>query len=277
MRVLVTGASGRIGSAIAAELASSMDVTGLDLAAGPYTHHQGDIRDLDLLRRALDGVSAVVHTASLHAPHVGRCRDEDFRDINVCGTRDLLSAGREAGIERFVYTSTTSVYGCTTRSRDAAVWADEDLPTHAEDIYDETKLAAEALAQQAAGKDLRVTVLRMSRCFPEPDHLLAFFRLYRGVDARDVARGHHLALTTDTGPFSVFNLSARSPFQPADLRALMNDPWQVIERYHPGAKRWFVDRGWPLPDTIDRVYVTRRAERQLGFVPRYNFDHLLGS
>ena len=68
----------------------------------------------------------------------------------------------------------------------------ETLPTT---IYHATKIAAEDLLSIASKQGgLSVTVLRISRCFPEPAHIMAVYRLHRGIDARDVADAHAGAL-----------------------------------------------------------------------------------
>ena len=158
---------------------------------------------------------------------------------------------------------------------DRAVWVDESLPPEPRDIYDHTKLAAETLCREAGDRGLSCISLRMSRCFPEAAHLVALYRLYRGVDARDVAEAHHLALTADCSDFRVFNVSARSPFRATDLEDLSVRPAAVIENYHPGTLASFKRRGWPLPNRIDRVYAIDRASEERGYRPQFNFSWLM--
>jgi UDP-glucose 4-epimerase len=275
MKVVVTGSSGHIGSAVAERIAREVEVVGLDLHPGPQTTHVGDLLDVKLIRRLLGGVDAVVHVAALHAPHVGVRSEKEFEEVNVEGTRNLLELSLKTGVRRFVLTSTTSVYGCTSRAKDSAVWVVEELHPNPEDIYDRTKLKAESLCREAAREGMTSVVLRMSRCFPEPDHLLAFYRLYRGVDRRDVAEGHYLSLVEHLEGFEIFNLPAQSPFEKADCELLWTDPWKVIHRHFPGARADFKKRGWPIPTRIDRVYVIDKARKQMGFEPRFNFDSVL--
>jgi UDP-glucose 4-epimerase len=116
MRVLVTGSSGHTGSAVAARLAREVEVAGVDLKPGPNTTHVGHIADLDLVRPALRQVDAVVHTAALHAPHVTSASPQEFQRINVDATRSLLKLAARGAVRRFVLTSTTLVYGCTSRA-----------------------------------------------------------------------------------------------------------------------------------------------------------------
>ena len=271
MRVLITGTSGHIGEAVAERICRDADVVGLDILPGTFTTHVGDIRDARFVRRLLADVNGVVHVAALLTPHVDVRSDSDFHQINVEGTEVLLEGALAAGVSRFVFTSTTSVYGCTTRAQGSAVWVTEELSPNPEDVYDRTKLQAELLCEKASRHGMQCVVLRMSRCFPEPDHLMAFYRLYRGVDHRDVADGHYLALTTPLDGFHVFNLSAQSVFRKSDCDELWKDPWRVIARTFPSAAAIFEERRWPLPHRVDRVYVIDKARELLGYNPRFNF------
>ena len=277
MNVLLTGSSGHIGSAIAARfIAAGARVRGIDLRPGPHTTHIGDIAEAGLVARVADGVDAIVHTAAWHAPHVGRVSDGEFRRVNVDATRALLEAAVTAGIPRFVLTSTTSVYGCTTRTGPPAAWVTEALVPNPEDVYDATKLAAEEHCREAARGGLTTVVLRVSRCFPESEPLVAFYRMFRGVDRRDVADAHWQALTMPLDGASILNVSAEPPFQRADADALWDDPWSVIDRRAPGVRAEFERHGWPLPARVDRVYMIEAAKEMLGYQPKHGIHDLLG-
>ncbi len=276
MRLLVTGSSGRIGSVIAAAASRHHDVTGIDCVAGEQTTIVGDIRDRSLIDAQCRGVDAVIHVAARHAPHVGVVADAEFVSTNVEATRDLLEACRRNGVPRFVFTSTTSVYGDAMVDPDRAVWVTEALTPVPRDIYDETKLAAETLCRAYADATLRCVVIRMSRCFPEPPRDMAIYRLYRGVDARDVAEAHLAALRADVDDCEIVNVSAQSPFREQDVEALRHDAASVIRRRVPWAEAAFAEAGWALPDAIDRVYVIDRARAVLGYSPAWNFPSVFG-
>jgi nucleoside-diphosphate-sugar epimerase len=277
VKVLVTGASGRIGSAIAARLSLRHRVTGFDLRPGPLTFLTGDVRDTAQLARELPGVDAVVHTASLHVPDLAARSALDFREINVEATRRLLAACGEAGVGRFVYTSTTSLYGEALVPADGrAVWVTEELAPRPRDVYDETKLAAEEACADAVRDGLYCSCLRMSRCFDEAPALVAVHRLYRGVDARDVAQAHELALTAALPAGGIFNVSAPPPFREADCEALFAHAAEVVAERLPWAPAEFARRGWELPRSIDRVYVVDRAAAVLGYRPQHDFASLFG-
>lgn len=270
MRVLVTGSSGQLGSEIARQLAHGDEVVGIDAAPGRWTTHVADILDHGVVGPLLHGTDAVVHTASLHARHLAERTRQAFVDVNVTGTLRLLEAAAAAGVRRVVYTSTTSLYGFALEPTDRAVWVTEELAPRPRDVYDLTKIAAEELCRQVAAESGMTAVsLRTARFFPEPPARLARYRLYRGVDVRDAAAAHVLALTAPTPTFAVFNVAARSPFRESDLPELLRDAPAVVRRVAPEVALGFAERGWGLPASIDRVYVIERAERNLGFAPRY--------
>jgi nucleoside-diphosphate-sugar epimerase len=72
---------------------------------------EGDIRDAETCRRAVDGMEFVLHKAAI--PSVVRSveRPLDTNEVNVTGTLNLLQAARESGIRRFVFASSSSLYG----------------------------------------------------------------------------------------------------------------------------------------------------------------------
>ncbi len=277
MRILVTGSSGQLGAEVARQLASTDTVIGLDVRPGEWTTVVGDITDASQIADLMRGVDAVIHIASLHAPHVVQRSMQDFIDTNITGTLRLLEAASAAHVRRFVYTSTTSVYGAALVSEGGkAIWVTEELTPRPRDIYDVTKLAAEELCRLLArDHGLSAICLRVSRFFAQAPDLMAAYRLYRGADVRDIAAAHVLAARNEDIAFDIFTISARSPFQRADTSELLTDAPAVIRRYYPDAEDVFRAHGWALPASIDRVYVTEKAERLLGYAPQHNFAELL--
>jgi len=274
VRILLTGSSGRVGTAIANLLSANHEVFGIDRAPGPHTTHIGNINDRGLVDELARQADAMIHTASLHAPHVGRVADQTFVETNVHGTEVLLDACLRHGIQRFVYTSTTSLYGHALVPADRAVWVTEDLVPRPRDIYDTTKIAAEEACRAASGTPLTCVSLRIARCFLEPAEQVVIYRLHRGVDLRDVAEAHRLALTVDLPAFELFNVAAATPFTISDAQDLFLDAATVIQHRIPWAAAAFERRGWRLPRSIDRVYAVDNAQSTLGYRPRYNFDCL---
>jgi UDP-glucose 4-epimerase len=273
MRILVTGASGLIGSAVAVRLASEHQVVGIDLLPGPQVAVVADCLDVGEWAAEVGAIDAVIHIAALHAPHVGQRSDTDFRRANVEATARLLDWALSAGGRQFVLTSTTSLYGHALEPDGQAVWIDENVEPRPRDIYDETKLEAERLVASAGGL-MVCTSLRMSRCFPEAAELMAAYRLHRGIDRRDVAEAHALALQRDGQP-ATYVVSAPTPFRREDCAELLIDAPSVIERRCPGLAERMVANGWPRPRSIGRVYDVSLAERELGFRPRFGIGACL--
>lgn len=115
--VLLTGATGLLGNAIARALvAGGRSVRALVRDPGkasaivprPCELAKGDITDAASVRRALRGVEVVYHAAGL--PEQWLPDADTFRRVNVDGTRNLVSAALDAGVRRFVYTSTIDVF-----------------------------------------------------------------------------------------------------------------------------------------------------------------------
>jgi UDP-glucose 4-epimerase len=292
MRILVTGSSGHLGEALVRTLRETVhEVIGLDRTASPFSDTVGTIADRAVVRRCMQGVDAVIHTATLHKPHVGTHSRQDFVDTNITGTLNLLEEAVSAGVTSFVFTSTTSVFGSAmTPRRDApAVWVTEDLRPIPKNIYGVTKSAAEDLCElHHRLHDLACVVLRTSRFFPEEDddpalrgayadaNVKANEYLYRRVELQDVVDAHLRALEKVRSiGFGRYIISATTPFLPEDLAELRGDAPAVVERRVPEYVAAYARRGWRMFPGIDRVYDNRAARRDLDWRPRYDFRRVV--
>lgn len=276
MRLLVTGSAGRVGRAIYIKLMKTHDVVGLDKVPCSTVSFVGDIRDSKLIRHALKGVDAIIHTAALHAPHVGLMSDDEFQSINVDATEQLALEGIKAGIKQFVFTSTTALYGYASTPEGMAGWIDEQVKPQPKSVYHRSKIAAENKLYEISNLfGLPVTVLQMSRCFPESADLMAMYRLTRGIDARDVASAHLCAIEKRLNGFHRFIVSGATPFQQSDCVGLTHDATEVILRRCPEIAQAFAQRGWALPPSLDRVYDSSRAQKVLGWSPTYGYENVL--
>ncbi|OLE25800.1 MAG: hypothetical protein AUG49_09880 [Catenulispora sp. 13_1_20CM_3_70_7] len=152
--VTVTGGAGYVGSALVPLLlGQGHRVRVLDLflfgentlPAHPLLEiHRGDVRDGDAVRRAVRGADAVVHLAGIANDPSCELDPGLSQDVNVAGARMVIDAARSAGVRRFVYASSASVYGV---AHDRAVA--EDARTAPITVYGTTKLRVE---QYLAGK-----------------------------------------------------------------------------------------------------------------------------
>src|SRR5579859_6179523 len=104
MKVLLTGSSGRIGSSIARLLSNKIEMVCIDKKPGPFTNFLIDIREKEKVYEAVKGVDAVIHCAALLTPHIGLFSENEFWQVNVQGTENLLDACLRHNVRRFVFT-----------------------------------------------------------------------------------------------------------------------------------------------------------------------------
>jgi len=221
MKIFLTGATGFIGHHVAKALAAdgahlrllvrkSSNIANLEGVHGDTV--VGDLAAPDSLKPALAGCDAVVHVAAdyrLWIPDPAAM----YR-ANVDGTRELLRLAREAGVKRFVYTSSVA----TMHFRTDGIIINEDTPVSIADMvghYKRSKFMAEQEATKAAQGGLQVIILNPTTPIgpndrkPTPtgrivvDFLNGKFPAYVDtgmnlVDVSEVARAHVLALTMGT-------------------------------------------------------------------------------
>lgn len=145
--VLVTGGAGFIGSELVRQLAGGgAEVVAVDnLVNGKRENLQGvdarlaveDIRNTAAMSRLIEGVAVVFHLACLGVRHSIHSPRENH-DVNATATLDLLGLAHAAGVQRFVYVSSSEVYG-TARG----VPMTEEHPTFPKTVYGSSKLAGE--------------------------------------------------------------------------------------------------------------------------------------
>ncbi len=288
MTVLVTGSAGHLGEALMRRLPQEgYETRGLDIKASPFVHVEGSVADRELVRSALADVDVVLHTATLHKPHVATHSRQDFVETNVSGTLTLLEEAVAAGVKAFVFTSTTSAFGraLVPAAGEPAAWVTEDVVPRPRNIYGATKVAAEDLCELIhRDHGLACLILRTSRFFPEGDdvderrsayddlNLKVNELLYRRVDIADAVTAHLRAIerAPELG-FGRYIVSATTPFTRDDLPALRTDAAAVVARREPAYERVFAGRGWTILPRIERVYVNDRARHDLGWQPRYDF------
>lgn len=222
MRVLVTGAAGRVGSRVSATLRSEHEVIGVDVR--PTGHPADlclDILDVPAVRDAAMGVDAVIHLAIVDGPSFGRVNSLQYDDaslkVHVIGTHNLLRAAADHKVERFLYASSVSAVD----SYGPDVMVTSEHRHLGGGIYGVTKGFGEELCRMfGARRSGGVAVLRLGNVYiPElaPDDRRPYHRSRVHID--DVARAFSLGLTAALPPFCVVHIVGDNAGRRWDLAA----------------------------------------------------------
>jgi nucleoside-diphosphate-sugar epimerase len=264
MKILITGATGKVGSRLTRRLAQRGDrVCALvrDRARAAYLREDhvelvgGDLLDVDSLTAAVRGVDVVVHCAAFFRGATA----EEAHAVNDLGTQHLASAARAAHVKRFIFTSTGLVYG-PTRGR----LAREDDPCSPTAPYPVSKLAAERFLLAIEGLDVRV--LRLPFVYGDGDrHIEEVIPMMRGFPpTQRMSIGHH----ADVAQAVACLLDASSP---------AHRIYNVADDEAPELAVLFASVGAPQPDGSDaeraRAFDTlldgSRIRQDLGFRPKF--------
>jgi nucleoside-diphosphate-sugar epimerase len=170
MRILLTGNLGYVGTVMTDRLqASGHDIRGFDsgyfadctLEKAPEPEEQvlADVRDFD--SRALDGIDAVVHLAALSNDPLGELDAPLTNVINVGGLERIARAAKDAGINRFVFASSCSLYGLA----DGSVALDETCPQNPLTAYARSKVDGESVLADLTDRAFRPISLRFATAF----------------------------------------------------------------------------------------------------------------
>ena len=276
-RVLVTGASGRVGRHVVDALVDDCEVTVLDLAPPvqdvPFI--EGNVLDLDTVRASMSGQDAVIHLAAidLGVP----AEPEAYFGTNVMGTWNAVQAAREAGIRKVVLASSVSATGIGEMRSDFPpeyLPVDEAhamKPAHA---YGVSKLVVEDIARSfALHGDVSITCLR-------PVAVIVDSNLRRTVDR--AADPHHPWLAAyvtgeDTGRAFVAALEYDAPFDALFIAADDSaSPVPTLERLAGvyGAAPPVREPEWFERDPRASPIDATRAKQRLGWRPTSTWAEL---
>lgn len=182
MDFVVTGGAGFIGSHIAKHLVSTGhrvtifdDLSNgkkdnLDSIIDKIEFVNGDVRNFELLKNTLKNADGVFHEAALASVQESFSKQQEYHDVNVKGTENILKLGKEFGF-KIVYASSSSIYG-----NPAKIPIEENDPKNPINPYAQTKLDDENLAIKYAQMGVRVIGLRYFNVFGERQS-----RAYAGV------------------------------------------------------------------------------------------------
>jgi nucleoside-diphosphate-sugar epimerase len=281
MRVLVTGAAGRIGRHVVADLlAHDHEVHALDrvapsddLASNGATWHRGEISDPDSLARLFGAAraEALIHLAAIPSPRFGS--PIEVFSTNTQATFVALEAAGLADVGRVAIASSTSVTGLPFAAPPVSpryVPVDEDHPNVGTDPYALSKEVDEATARTMHRRHgYQVVALRISNTASLDEQLVKAAEVARDpsglacelwayLDVRDGARAFGLAVERDLSGCHVINVMAPDTYSPEPTA-------ELLARYHPTTeiRRPIVGREVPFDLT--------RSHRLLGF----EAEHLL--
>lgn len=271
MVLLVTGATGRIGSRLVPRLLERGDAVRVLVRSEEQAKSfkergaqaaVGDLRQVDTLTQAVKGVDGIVHLAAFFRG----ATQAETRAINYEGTLALARAARQAGVAKFIFISTNLVYG-PGRGRPAQ---EDDEPQPAPDhFYPASKLAAEqALVQLYGDQQEELRILRLAFVYGEGDpHLSEAVNFTRTWPAAkrfhlvhhvDVDQAIMLSLDKSQAGGQIYNVADDSPITISEIRQLNGLPEA------DNATDIQVDDPW------EGIVDTTKIKAELGFHPLYS-------
>lgn len=286
MRVVVTGAAGRLGHAVVSLLAGQgIDLLAVDRepmpSAGAPTL-RADLCNLGEVYGSLAAAGAIIHLAAIPAP-VGHPPEEVYR-TNILSTFNVFEAAAALGIRRVVYASSVSALGFPWQHR----WSeplylpiDEAHPLLPQDCYGLSKAQGEGIAAayvlRGAGS---AASLRFSTVLAEDAYapMIAGVRrepgasaqlLWSYVDLRDAARACLLALNAPLEGHVPLFITARDTTADLPTDSLLDRYFPQVPHYMPPADAPPLAEHWSLLDGA-------RAWEVIGYRPEYTWRQVLG-
>ena len=204
MKCLVTGGAGFIGSHIVERLlkdGSEVVVVDNESAISNDTfhwyasanNHKVDIRDYDKIRPLFDGVDCVFHLAAFSRIQIAMKNPDACLEVNYIGTNNLLKCAVEAGVKRFVNSSTSSSYGLANTPP-----LKEDMPTDCLNPYSASKVGAEILCQMYSKlHGLSTVTLRYFNVYGPRQPLKGQYAPVIGLFEEQAKRGEPLTIVGD--------------------------------------------------------------------------------
>ena len=300
-RFLITGGAGFLGINLTRYLlARGHEVVSLDLADFTYpernriTEIKGDIRDLATVKRATQGADIVVHTAAalpLYTP-------QDIYTTDIDGSRNVLQAAYEEGVERMIHISSTAVYGIPDHH---PLFENDQL--QGVGPYGEAKVQVEGVSAEYRAKGMCVPVIR-PKSFVGPERLGVFALFYdwakdgknfpvlgsgnnryQLLDVEDLCDAIYLTATLDRDKVNdVFNIGAKQ------FTTFKEDYQAVLDYAGYGKKIIPLPAGpaiwtlrmleklnmsplyrWVYETAVEDSFVSiEKAERVLGYAPKYS-------
>ncbi len=304
-KFLVTGAGGFVGGHLVTYLKSQgQNVRALVRNANEVALYQalgvdvvvGDLRDFDSLKKAVAGISGIYHIAAMFRK--AGLPDQEFYDINVTGTKNLLDIAIANNVKRFIHCSTVGVHGHV-----EVPPANEDSPFAPGDHYQKSKLEGEELALSYFKEGLiSGTIIRPAMIYGPGDmrtlklfsmvNRRTFFYVGDGsnlvhfIDVRDLAKAFYAAMCKTELNAESFIIAGKSAVPLKQVTSLIatelgvKPPWiklpiKLMQAIGSTCEALCKPFGIQPPIyrrrvdffTKDRSFNSEKAARLLGFVP----------
>lgn len=266
MRVLVTGAGGRLGTRVVSHLSARHDIIAADVRPRPDCVTL-DVRDQQAVLAATQDVAAVIHLAGLD--YDAGAAPVDLIDVNVRGTVTVLEACRYRGIEKVVICSSVAALGLHERRSEWSALSlpiTEEHPMHPVEAYSVSKAMVE-IAARASAHDVRsvLCIRPVAIVFPgkedvfRDDMLGEVHSLRDFVAADDVARALELYLDSDLQGYECVNLAS-------DDSVTECPTLEWFATAFPGFSG-AVDRDHYLANPVASLYSNDKAKKLLNWYP----------
>lgn len=279
MKILITGAAGRLGRGVRQAAAREHELVLFD-QSDKVTADGGicaQMTDRQAVHNAAAGCDAIIHTAAMHGAFRGKRSNAEFIQTNVLGTEYLFEAALKHGVKRLAIASSMEVLiGVDWAAYGTAV-VDESLPPRPDWIYSVTKQQIEILGSlYARHHGLEVVQLRYMAFGDMSTEKLGLNLLARYLSVEDAGRATLLAVTRPGLKDEILNIGPDTPLQQRDVNEALSNPNAVLERLWPGCLPLLEKHGllakpshfWPVT-RIDR------AKRTLGWQPQHTFEAFL--
>jgi UDP-glucose 4-epimerase len=264
MKILVTGATGKVGSRLSKRLAAGGNqirafvrntARAADLREAGIDLVEGDLLNVDSLAAAVRGVDAVVHCAAFFRG----ATPEQAHAVNDLGTQNLAHAARAAAVKRFIFTSTGLVYG-----PNGSRFSHEDDTCAPIAAYPVSKLAAERFLLALEGLD--TYVLRLPFVYGDGDpHIAEVVPMMKGFPpSQRMSIAHHVDI-------------AQAISRLLDAPAPKHRIYNVVDDEAPDLATLFASVGAQPPDgsnaefarAFESIADGHRIREDLGFKPKY--------
>ena len=290
--ILVTGASGYLGSNLLKALGKNKDyqLTALDIEPNPdllktIRFLKTDINSIELLNNAFDGIDLICHCASLGGTKhcLDNYSDDQIRNTNIKGTQNIYNHAKSKGIKKIVLTSSIDVLSQNQRKEkwpiDETIVCEPDIP------YGISKNSQENTARSFADENsVKTIALRPCAFFPFEDPEQGFRLTGTHAMVEDIVNAHVAAIkvlldekkSSKLKNFEAIFITNKLPYKDDDKKLIASNGnmKKLLQKYWPDNSNYLFDLGYKKA-FLAGVYNLNKAKRILNWEPVQNFDQWL--